>query len=105
MVNGAAGLIAPGALARRAGADPSSATTYAFRMFGIRTVMIGADLLSGDRAVREHAARAALPIHLSDALTAATLTARGRISPRPGLLLTGISSFNVALALMLRRRA
>jgi hypothetical protein len=100
--NGTAGLVAPGRLARRVGAEPSAATTYAFRLFGIRTVLIGADLLSGDREVREHAVRAALPIHASDVITAATLTVRGRVSPRAGVMLTAVSALNVVLALVAR---
>jgi hypothetical protein len=97
--NGTAGLVAPGRLARRVGAEPSAATTYAFRLFGIRTVLIGADLFSGDPAVRGHAVRAAVAVHASDVITAATLTVGRRVSPRAGMTLTAISALNLALAL------
>jgi len=102
IVNGAAGLIAPSFLAKRVGAEPSPATTYAFRLFGIRTVLIGADLLSSDRDIRDRAVRSAFLVHASDVATAATLTLRRQVTPRAGLMLTAISALNVALALKAR---
>ena len=107
--NGAAGLVAPSWLAKRFGMEPQAtpAATYAFRLFGIRTVLIGADLLSDDRevrrhAVREHAARAALGIHASDTMTAGTLLLRGLVTKRAGIMLTAISGLNTFLALKAR---
>ena len=104
IVNGVAGLVAPTWLTRRVDAPPNPAATYAFRLFGIRTVLVGADLLSGDRDVRGHAVRAALPIHASDVATAAMLTVRRQVSPRAGVMLTAISALNVVLALKARAR-
>jgi hypothetical protein len=104
IVNGAAGLVAPTKLARRVSgeAEPSAASIYAFRLFGVRTVKIGADLLSGDAGVREHAARAAPGIHLSDTTTAAMLLLRGRVTKRAGIMLTAISALNTFLAFKAR---
>jgi hypothetical protein len=104
ILNGGAALLAPKVLARRVRPDPepSPAAIYAFRMFGVRTVKIGADLLSGDAAVREHAAREALGIHASDTMTAATLLLRGLVTKRAGIMLTAISGFNTFLALKAR---
>jgi hypothetical protein len=104
--NGAAGLIAPRLLARRISPEPepNPAAIYAFRLFGIRTVKIGADLLSGDAGVREHAARQAPGIHLSDTMTAAMLLLGGQVTKRAGIMLTAISAFNVFLALKARPR-
>jgi len=47
IANGAAGLLAPEKLLGRLGVDTAvdRAGTYPFRMFGIRTVLIGLDLL------------------------------------------------------------
>ena len=105
MANGATGLLAPSVLARKVtdGGATSAAATYAFRMFGIRTVLLGADLLSRDPQVRAHAVRAALPIHASDVSTVAALALRRKISGRAAALLGGISAVNVALALRARR--
>jgi hypothetical protein len=106
ILNGAAALLAPKFLARRVRAapnpEPSPAAIYAFRLFGVRTVKIGADLLSGDAAVREHAARDALSIHASDTMTAAMLLLRGLVTKRAGIMLTAISGLNTFLAFRAR---
>src|SRR5690348_14009069 len=46
LLNGGLALLAPGFLARQVGVNPESnpGITYVFRMFGIRTVLIGAEL-------------------------------------------------------------
>ena len=48
IANGALALLTPHVLLRRLGVDtgPGRAGVYPFRMFGIRTVLIGADLLT-----------------------------------------------------------
>jgi hypothetical protein len=104
ILNGAAGLLFPKKLARRVSPEPEAnpAAIYAFRLFGVRTVKIGADLLSGDAAVREHAARDALPIHASDTMTAAMLLLRGQVTKRAGIMLTAISALNTFLAFRAR---
>ena len=68
--NGVMGLVAPQLAARRIG-TPEGAPLYPWRMFGIRTVFIGAELLSRDPAQRDRAVRLALPIHASDTVSAA----------------------------------
>ena len=40
-------------------------------MFGIRTVLMGVDLLSSDREVRRHALRDSVLVHGSDTISAA----------------------------------
>ena len=52
LFNGTIALLAPAALARRLGANPDAnpAVLYALRLFGIRTVVIGAELLLGEDA-------------------------------------------------------
>ena len=53
LLNGGLALVAPGFLARQIGVDPEAnpGIAYVFRMFGIRTVLIGAELLvqTGER--------------------------------------------------------
>jgi len=106
IVNGTAALAAPAFLAARirATSEPDPATTYAFRLFGIRTVLLGVDLLSRNPAVRAHAVNAALPIHAADVTTAAALGVRGKVSPRAAVMLTAISAANVVLAAVARTR-
>lgn len=104
IVNGALALFVPRVLIGRIDpADPPSpAAVYAFRLFGIRTVLIGADLLRGG----EHRAKAvadAPVIHGSDTATAVLLTATGRVPLRTGLPLVAISGLNTVLATVTAR--
>ena len=100
--NGVMGLVAPQLAARRIG-TPEGAPLYPWRMFGIRTVFIGAELLSRDPAQRDRAVRLALPIHASDTVSAALGGLRGETSRRTSLLLTAVSGTNTVLALIARR--
>src|SRR5437762_8290283 len=85
LLNGGAALLVPGFLARRIGVDPDAnpGIVYVFRMFGIRTVLIGAELLvqTGDR--RQEAVRRAVVIHASDTVAAFLATLNGRF-PKQG---------------------
>ncbi|MFI9810050.1 hypothetical protein ACIHEJ_38110 [Streptomyces sp. NPDC052301] len=101
LLNGAAGLLAPELLIRRFDPDrdpPSPAAVYAFRLFGIRTVLLGLALLthSGER-LREDLREAVL-IHGSDTATAATVGLQGHAPPRTAVLTTLISAVNTALS-------
>ena len=78
IVNGAIGLAAPAVIMRRFGEEsPASnpAATYALRLFGVRTLLIGVDLLRTQGRELEHALRAAPFIHASDTATVLALTA------------------------------
>ena len=71
-------------------------------MFGIRTVLIGAELLmqTGDR--RAEALRRAVVIHASDTL-AAYLASRSSHFPQKGRIIIWISAFNTLLAIIANR--
>jgi hypothetical protein len=101
LVNGVTGLVAPRLFIGRidGGRTPSPAAIYAFRMFGIRTVLLGLDLLARRDAEARQALRAGVLIHASDTVTATLLGVGNRVSPRTAVLLTLISAGNVALAL------
>ena len=104
--NGAAGLVAPGVIAARTGVRPEAQAPvlYPWRMFGIRTVLLGADLLSQNREVRRHALRVAAIVHASD-VAAASATLRSDDVPRKtAIAATAISSLNTVLALIAGRR-
>lgn len=100
LVNGAVGLLAPTLLINRLDRDsePNPAAVYAFRLFGVRTVLLGLDLLTnrGERLTEE--LREGVLIHGSDTVTAATLGLRGQLPPRTAALTTLISAVNTALA-------
>jgi len=57
--NGTASLVAPSAFARRLGtdADGEGSAVHIARMFGIRTILVGVDLLSRDPAARSDSQR------------------------------------------------
>lgn len=101
LFNGAAGLLAPDLLIRRLDPErepPSPAAIYAFRLFGIRTILLGLDLLTTrDERLREEL-RDGVLIHGSDTATAATLGLSGRLPPRTAALTTLISAANTVLA-------
>jgi hypothetical protein len=107
LVNGTLGLLAPTFLLKRLGADPDvdGSGVYPFRMFGIRTVLLGADLLLLDGEDRRRAARMAVVIHASDTLSAACAGHRGHLPRRVAVLATAISATNTALAVIAMRDA
>ena len=104
IVNGALGLFAPQVLARRLGVEESAGPMgYPFRMFGIRTILIGAQLLSPDPAIRRQAVREAVVVHASDTVSAFATGATGGLPPRGAKAATAISAVNVLLALLAAR--
>jgi len=99
MFNGAGALVVPEKFARRLGAEPDDgAAVHALRMFGIRTVLVALDLLSKDPAVRRHALRVALLIHVSDTISAARAGLAGQLPRKSAIVTTSISAGNVVLA-------
>jgi hypothetical protein len=101
-VNGALALLAPSTLARRLDVDTreSPGILYFERMFGIRTILIALDLVTGDAERTQRAIRAGRVIHASDATSAALAGLVGNLKPRPALMTTAISLVNLFLALV-----
>ena len=102
LFNGAAALLVPQLTARRLGVDPDAnpAPLYPLRMFGVRTVVLGAELLVGGPEVRRRSLQLGVLIHASDTTAAALGGLRGQLPPRTAALLTGVSSLNTALAVL-----
>jgi hypothetical protein len=102
LFNGAAALLVPSAMARRLGTDPEAnpAPIYPLRMFGVRTVLLGAELLFGSEETRLRSMRIGRVIHASDTTAAALGGIRGHFPPRLAVLLTGISALNTILAFL-----
>lgn len=103
LLNGLIALISPESAARRLGTDPEAnpAPIYPLRMFGVRTVILGAELLlseAGDE--RRRAMRIAIPIHACDTAAAALGGIRGQLPRREAALLTVISAVNTVLAVL-----
>jgi hypothetical protein len=101
IVNGALGLVAPQVLIKRLDPDsePSPAAIYAFRLFGIRTIWLGVDLLIRPNAEVQRALRQGVVIHTSDVVTAVLLGVEHKVPKRTAIVTALISTTNVALAL------
>jgi NhaP-type Na+/H+ or K+/H+ antiporter len=101
LVNGTLALLAPRALIRRLGSDPdvNHVAIYPLRMFGIRTIVLGVQLLIDDPS--PEADRFGVLIHATDAATAITAGLRKQLPARVAAVTTGISLTNTALALII----
>lgn len=104
LFNGIAALFAPATLLRRLGVDPEAnpAALYTFRMFGVRTVLIGAQLLLRNGGLRAHSLRVAPVIHALDATAAMIAGARGQLPRRAATTAALISTVNTVLAVVAR---
>jgi hypothetical protein len=105
LTNGSLALLAPrwlmGTLGVRAETQP--AAIYALRMFGIRTVLVAADLCLEPRR-RRRALREGILMHSTDATAALVAAALGELPVRQGLMAAGISAVNLTLCLVGSRR-
>ncbi|GAA3442848.1 hypothetical protein [Planomonospora venezuelensis] len=97
IVMGTTALLAPGLIAGRLQDAPgrNPAAPYVLRLFGVRTVVMGLDLLAGDA----RALRSAPLVHASDALAALAAGRAGQVPWRGAAAAAGLSAVNTALAL------
>ena len=101
IVNGTLGLVAPQVLVRRTSTDPTTTEPYyAFRMFGVRTIVLGYDLLTLTGAAQERARTQAVLIHATDTAAALVGGLRGDVPPRAARAVVAISGLNTALAVV-----
>jgi hypothetical protein len=100
VVNGLLAFVAPALIIKRFGESPDkdAAAVYGLRLFGVRTVLMGADLLTQRGHPLERTIDQAVFIHASDTWTAATLGASGRLRPAMAAGITAISALNTVLA-------
>jgi len=110
---GAAALVVPHFLIKNFRTKPEEseearekaiAAQYAFRLFGIRTVIIGLELLVLKGPALERAANLAPIIHGSDTVSAFIAAKYGPLPKRMGIMLVAISAVNTGLSLLARRR-
>lgn len=108
---GATGLLAPAMIISRFGeGDPSAnpAAIYGLRLFGIRTILIGADLFRLHGHDLDHALRVAPLIHASDTATVLALQRNKQLSPeraRPLALISGLNTVLAVTAYLTSRRS
>jgi hypothetical protein len=101
VVNGALGLLMPAVIIRRlGGTDPQgdAAAIYGLRLFGVRTVVLGADLFRLRHRELQGALRSAVLIHGSDTATVLSLRRNEQLSAELARPLALISGANTALA-------
>ena len=100
MVNGGLALVAPAEFARRMTSDRRASTVarYPYRLFGIRTVLLGLDLLTQDRRPRHRALRQAVIIHGVDTLSAVRAGVDAEVERRFVVATTIMSAVNTSLA-------
>jgi hypothetical protein len=106
IVNGALGLFAPRFLLRRLGVDPERdpSGVYPFRMFGVRTIVLGVELLLVDGEERRRATSLAVLIHGADTLSAITAGVRGDLPRRAAVTATFVSAGNTVFAVVSTRK-
>ncbi|WP_410644186.1 hypothetical protein [Amycolatopsis sp. lyj-346] len=102
--NGAVGLFAPARMAASLGSAPGEDRRFGYpaRMFGIRTLVLGTDLLllkAGDPAARRMLRQAVL-IHATDTAAAAYAGARGELQGKAAKFTVAISALNTVLAVV-----
>lgn len=100
LVNGAAATFTPEAFSKRMGVDTSKdpSVVYPLRLFGIRTLLIGGDLLlsRGDRL--QQAIFVSPAIHAADAGAAIFAGVKGQLPRKTATTGAVISLVNLALA-------
>jgi hypothetical protein len=98
LTNGTLAVVAPRWLAGQLGvrAELQPAMLYALRMFGIRTVLVAADLCLEPRR-RRRALREGILMHSTDAAAALIAASLGQLPFRSGLMAGGISIVNTLL--------
>jgi hypothetical protein len=101
ILNGALGLLAPAVIQKRLGdpaVDRNAAAVYGLRLFGVRTIVLGADLIRLRGEALGHAVRSAPLIHASDTATVLALKQNKQLAPELARPLVLISGLNTALA-------
>ena len=103
LVNGTMALLNPEMMLRRLGVDPAAnrVAIYPLRMFGIRTMVLGVDLLA-DGSLQEKG-QVGVVIHATGAASAITAGLRRQLPARVALVAAGISLTNTALAAIIAR--
>jgi uncharacterized protein YjeT (DUF2065 family) len=107
VTNGLLALAAPTMFMRRLGITPGTnpAATYALRMFGVRTIFLGLDLLGSDGAGRLRALDRAPAIHAVDAVSALAAGVGRQLPLRGAITAAAVSAVNLGLAVIARRAA
>jgi hypothetical protein len=83
----------------RVNAEQHGPMIYFMKMFGVRTVLLGVELLTADGENMERKLRTGVLIHASDTVAAAVAGITGQLPKRAALTGTLTSMLNTTLAL------
>jgi hypothetical protein len=102
LFNGGAALLAPNVLGGRLGVETetSPGLGYAFRLFGVRTVLLGVQLLLAPDGRSSAAVREAPLVHAADTAAAVVVMRRQELPPRGAKVAIAVSALNLVLALL-----
>lgn len=103
LVNGGLALFAPEVLAGRLGVGlaTSPGLGYAFRLFGVRTILLGVELWRAPLEPGNPVIRQALLVHAADTAAATVVYRRHELPPRAARTTIAISAVNTVLAIVL----
>lgn len=100
LINGAAALGMPRVVAHRLGIEGERGARYVLRLFGVRTVILGAELLFLQGKRLEWSVHVAPIIHASDTVSAILAGLCRQLPPRAAIFTVLISGTNTVLALL-----
>jgi hypothetical protein len=102
MVNGGLALFAPNVFGARLGVATATSPGfgYAFRFFGVRTLLLGVQLWRAADDRGSPVVRETLLVHASDTVAAIVVRQLGELSPRGATMAIGASALNTVLAVL-----
>jgi hypothetical protein len=106
LINGALALVVPDILGSRLGVRTATSPGlgYAFRLFGVRTVLLGVQLWVAPNDPKNPVIKQAIIIHASDTAAAIAVLKLNELPRRGAIMAIAISAVNTVLALILNLR-
>lgn len=103
LLNGSLALVVPDVLGSRLGVSTTTSPGlgYAFRLFGVRTVLLGLQLWRAPAEPGNSVVRDTILIHGADTAAALVVCRLGELPRRGATLTVAISAANTALAVLL----
>ena len=103
LVNGGLALTVPNVVGGRLGVNTTTSPGlgYAFRLFGVRTVLLGIQLWRTPATAGNHVIRETILIHGADTAAALVVYKMGELPRKGAMLAVGISALNTGLAVLL----
>ena len=103
LVNGGLALTVPDVVGGRLGVSTATSPGlgYAFRLFGVRTVLLGIQLWRTPATAGNHVIHETILIHGADTAAALVVYKMGELPRKGAMLAVGISALNTGLAVLL----